>query len=791
MVGQLQSLDKKLVRDLWHIRGQAAAIALVIACGVATVVMAFGMMRSLEVSQTTYYDRQLFAHVFSGLKRGPATLRAELNEIEGVSAVDLRIVEATLAHVPGAERPATLQLISLPKAEGEGLNRPLLRKGRFPRASQIDEALVSEAFAEAHGLELNSEISINLNGKRRAMRLVGMALSPEFIYAISPGQLMPDDEIFGVLWLSGDAMEAAFDMEHAFNDVSLRLTRGANKDAVIEAVDRILAPYGGLRAYGREDQLSDRFIESELDQLRTMGRILPFIFLGVAAFLLHFVISRLLDTEREEIGLMKAFGYSGLAISWHYLKLVGAICLVGGLGGIVLGVWMGRNIAHIYGTFFHFPYLFYELNSSVVALALASAFAAAGGGAWVALVRSLSLPPAVAMRPPAPPVFRRSITEILGVANLLPPAARMIARNIERWPFRAGSTSIAIGASVALMLMSFSMIDSVKLMVNVFYYQFQRGDAMLSFSADRSLSAENAMRRLPGVLNAEGFRAAPVSISNGSYTERTSVLGLREDAKLVQLLKEDLAPQPIPSRGIAMSIALAESLNVGLGDHVHVRALDGWRREASLPVRALVEEYVGTSAYMSRPALDDFLGGPRAVSGAYLQLDRDKEAELFNAIDETPAIAGISTRGSAVEKFQETFQQSIYISIIFYVGFGAAITIGVVYNAVRISLAERARELATLRVLGFTKQETATILLGESTVLVLAAMPIGCVFGYGFSYFMSQRFSSELFRIPFVLSWSSYAWAIMVGLVAALATGILVGRRVAQLDLVSVLKARD
>ncbi|MCP5433629.1 MAG: FtsX-like permease family protein [Alphaproteobacteria bacterium] len=784
-------LDLKLLRDLWHIRGQAFAIAVVIACGVATVVMAFGVQRSLELTRAAYYDRNGFADVFASLKRAPMSVLADVSALPGVATVDGRIVRGALLDVPGAMRPSVGRLVSLPRTEGGGLNRVTLRWGRLPRPREAGEAVASEAFAAAHGLKPGSVVSANLNGKKRKLAIVGVGLSPEYVYAIGPGLTIPDDEAFGILWLDADAMEAAFALESAFDDLALTLLRGANEQAVIEGVDRILAPYGGLGAIGREDHLSNAYLDAELEQLGTIGSLIPPIFLAVSAFLLNFVLSRLLDTEREQIGLMKSFGYSGRTIAGHYLKLVLLIAAAGALFGVLLGAWLGHAMTGLYTRFYHFPLLHYELDIVVLVGAVLAAFLVAVLGAAGALRRAMALAPAIAMRPPPPPVYRRSLTELLGLSRALSPHGRMIARHIERWPVRAGVTSLGVGASIALMVSTLFFFDAVELMIDVFYYRVQHHDASVEFTDERGPGIVHEVARLPGVLAAEAYRAAPVRLVHGSRSERTGLIGIPEDGDMRRLLDEELNSVSVPPEGIALSVTLSRRLGVGLGDTVEVRALQGRRNAASLRVAALVEEFVGETAYMEAKALDAFLGAPYAVTGARLVTDEAHLDELYAAVTEVPAIAGLTDRRRAVASFRASYAESMNIALLFYVGFAAAITVGVVYNAARISLSERARDLATLRVLGFTKVETAVILLGEFAILVCLALPLGCLFGYAIAAAMTSAFESNLFRIPLVITVTTYSNAMLVGIGAACLSALLVARRIGRLDLIAVLKTRD
>ena len=231
----LSPLDRKLVRDLWSAKGQVAAIALVVAAGIALFVSLFSTFDSLDLSLRTYYDRYRFADVFLSLTRAPLSLQAEIEAIPGVAQVETRVVMDVTIDVAGLAEPATGRLISIPAGRPPALCDVFLRAGRTIEAGHPDEVLVSESFAKAHGLRPGDAVAAIINGRRRELRIVGLALSPEYIYQIRPGELMPDEKRFGVFWMERRALAAAFQMEGGFNNVVLKLMHDASEPDVDRA----------------------------------------------------------------------------------------------------------------------------------------------------------------------------------------------------------------------------------------------------------------------------------------------------------------------------------------------------------------------------------------------------------------------------------------------------------------------------------------------------------------------------------------------------------------------------
>ncbi len=784
-------LDRKLLRDLWRMKGMVIAIAVVIGTGVATFVMSSGTVYSLEETRTAYYERYRFADVFASLKRAPESLAERIGRIPGVKWVQTRIVRQVVLDLPGLEEPATGRLVSIPERGAPLLNAVKIRLGRTVAPGSTDEVVISEAFAEAHGFLPGDSFHAVLNGKRRELAVVGVGLSPEYVYSIAPGTFMPDDERFGVIWMGREALEAAFDLEGAFDDVSLAVQPGTSTDEVIDRLDDLLEPYGGVGAIAREDQTSNWFLSGDIDQLRTMATIMPSIFLAVSAFLLNMVVSRLVETEREQIGLLKAFGYTSTGVGWHYLKYVLAMVALGIILGYLSGAWLGRSITGVYTQFYRFPFLYYRLEPSVFASAALISLAAAALGAFGAVRRAVSLPPAQAMVPPPPPLYQRGLLRRLGVTRSFDQPTLMILRHIARWPLRSGVTVMGIALALALLISSTHWFDAIDHMMEVDFHLVQRQDVSVNLTEARAAGVMHELNHLPGVMASEPYRSVPVRFRAGHHKELESLTGVPPDADLQIVLDVERGPLRVPETGVLLADKLAELLEVAPGDSVTVEVLEGRRPVRDLRVAGTFETYMGTPAYMDIAALNRLMLEGPVVSGAHLLVNPAEEAALYRDLKSTPQVAGVTLRTAAIESFEETLAESLDYILFFYVVFACLLASGVVYNSVRITLSERGRELASLRVLGFTRYEVSYILLGELALLTLLAVPLGCLLGYGLSWLMTDLFETDLYRIPMIIERSTYGFSIVVITLAALGSGVLVRRRIDRLDLIAVLKTRE
>jgi putative ABC transport system permease protein len=793
MVGRLpmSALNRKLLRDLWYMRSQAFAIAMVMAAGVAMYVAYLSNFDSLQRTLTAYYANQRFADVFASLKRAPERLTDRIRTIDGVDVVDTRVVVGVTLDVPGMDAAAAGLLVSVPVDTRPALNDVLLRSGRWPEPGRSEEVIASEAFCAAHGFEPGAELTAIINGRRRPLRIVGIALSPEFIYSIPPGEMIPDDRRFGVFWMGRRALAAAYDMEGGFNQVSLALAPGASEREVIDRVDQLLTPYGGLGAIPRAQQFSAWTIANELTQLQTFGFFVPAIFLSVAAFILNVALARALALQRQQVAALKALGYANRQLAWHYLKWAMAIALAGGIVGVAAGAWLGSAMIELYNRYFQFPALSYQLSLPVVGGALLISLLAAILGARSAVTRAVRIPPAEAMRPEAPARFRPSVLERMGLHRRLRPTARMVLRTLERQPVRTAASVVGIAFAGGVLFIGFVFIDAMTALIDTEFQERMRQDVTVTFVEPRSASALYNLEHLPGVMRVEAARSVPVRLRAGHRDRTLSITGLPTTVTLNRVVDQTGRPHPMPPDGLLLSSILADVLDVSAGDPITVEVLEGARPVVVERVAALLDDNLGLQAYMDIDRLHRLMREGGTVSAAFLQVDQAQLTELHARLKLVPAVAGVALTEAMRQSFRDVMAENLNLQIFINVVFAAIIACGVVYNAARISLSERSRELASLRVLGFTRQEISLILLGELAVVTAVSLPAGSLIGYGLSRLILESFTSEVYRIPLVVQTSTIAWGWIVIATAAALSALIVRRRLDQLDLVAVLKTRE
>lgn len=787
----MSPLNAKLGRDLWHMKGQALAIALVIATGVMMLVMMTGLVNSLSETKRAYYERYRLADVYAPVVRAPDRLMEHIAALPGVASTQARVTGTALVNLPGLAVPIQARALSLPDRGETALNAIYLTDGRRLNRDRADEILLLESFAKAHDLRPGDALQATMNGARRTFDIVGLAQSPEFLYVTAPGELVPDDARFGVIWMSRSALSAAYGMSGAFNEAIVGLERGASQPAIFAAIDRVLDPYGGLGAYGLADLLSDQFVTQEIAGLEAAATSVPPLFLAVAAFLLYIVIGRMVQSEREEIGLMKAFGYTNIEVGAHYLKLVLVIALGGAVLGSLFGILAGRALVGVYLVYFKFPFLVFQLDPGSFVIGFAVSVLAASAGGALVLRHVFALTPAAAMRPPAPADYSR--TGRIGAAfnRYLDQPSRMVLRRLTRQPGRMLGAVAGLACGMGLSVAMISIFASFERTVDLTFTVVDRSDVTVSFTHAVSDKTLFELARMDGVLSVEPTRSVPAILRNGRLSHRGALTGMAEAPRLYRALDADQSAIALRGEGIVLSRALSEKLDLRPGQMLSVEVRTGAQPVLSLPVVQIADPLLGAPAYLPLDALNRVLGEPGRVSGAYLSIDSAKADAIYARLKDMPTVAGVSLKAQARDAFQRMMNEGAGATRYVMAALAFIITFGIVYNSARIAQAERARDLASLRVLGFTKGEAAFVLLGELAVVTLAALPLGAALGYGLSILIAQAYSTEIYQIPALFDPPSYGSAVLVVVGAALASGWAVKRDLDRTDLVATLKTRE
>ncbi|HSD89146.1 MAG TPA: FtsX-like permease family protein [Kofleriaceae bacterium] len=785
----MSALDRKLGRDLWRLKGQVATIGLVLACGIMAMIMLRSTWQSLIAARDVYYEQYRFADVFARLERAPEGVSARLEAIPGVALVHTRIVKDVMLPLASESDAVTGRIVSIPDQGTPPLDELYLRSGRLP--SGDDEAVILEQFAIAQHVQPGDSLPVIINGRLRPIRVTGVALSPEYVLAMSGREMAPDNRRFVVLWMRRSFVAPAFRMEGAFNDVLLRLQPGTSLRGALEAVDRELAHYGGLHAVGRDKQMSNYALENELSVLRILALIIPAIFLAVAAFLVNVVISRLVFLERVEIAVLKALGFTNRRIMRHYLVFVALIVSIAAIAGIWSGVQAGRWMTNMYSDFYRFPTKVHQTSLALVMVTVGIGLVAAVVGAVASVRRIAKMPPAQAMRPPAPLAYRRFLLERLGIDRLIGPSAMMVVREVRRKPFRFLMSTLGIGMGIAIFVMGRFSWDSFDYLMGTTYRRAHHEDLVVMLTRATPARALHELEGIPGVQLAEGQRMVPVRVHSSSLWRDTAIVGMPPDPQLGLLLRHGKTPVELPPTGLVMTDKLAEILGVRIGDEIDVDLLEGDFSSRRLPVAGVVDEPFGLLMYARADWLSNVLREEPRVSTILLRVDALKSEAVRAQLKEVPAVLGVTSTDHLIRRYREQMGESMLVMALILTLSAAAIAIGVVYNNARVALSMRSRDLATLRVLGYTRVEISSILLGELTLQVLAGVPLGLWLGTLWSRALAASIDPETIRFSVHISDRTYVEAAVIAILSGLVSALLVRRKLDRLDLVGVLKSSE
>lgn len=787
----VRSLDKKLMRDIYYLRGQVITIALVVAVGIGSLIGAVSTRESLRQAQANFYVSHHYAQLFSHLKRAPTYITDRIARLPGVKQFETRIVKEVTLDMPDMDEPAVGRFISIPDSGHPKLNRLIIIKGRALHRGKLHELLVSEAFAKAHALKPGDSISAILNGRKQKFTIAGIAISPEYVYAIRPADMLPNDRSFGIFWGLDEAFSSAFGMKNSFNDIVLSLNDQTEAKAVMKSLDEMLEPYGSLGATTREEQISHRFVSDEIRQLRFLATVIPGIFLLVATFLLSIVTSRLITLQRSHIATLKAIGYRNRTIGMYYLKLVTLIVLIGSVIGLAFGAWMGSSMTNLYRDYFHFPNFKYILPYELPLVGLAITWLATLSGTVSAVYRVVKLPPSIAMRPATPVFYSQTFLERFNLTNYLSPMLRMVVRYLIRRPLRTLLTAVGIACAVAIMVLGMFWGDAIDFIISTQFNLSERQHAIVTFNEAVEARMLHDIEGLPGVMAVEGFRIIPVRIRASHRAYETAIFAYPRDVSMRLLLNTRLQNIELHPKRLYLSRGLSDRLRIQAGDTITIETLEGKRVKTQMQVSQFVDDFIGLPAYMELNTANRMLKEDNLISSANIIFDSHQQSAFYQALKESPKVATVQIRRSMIRIFEDTFAKHIMVFTGFLLMFASIIAIGIVYNNARITLSERTWELASLRVLGFTRGEVARLLLDGLAIEIFMGIPLGYAFGYLLATVTISMIPNEIFRIPLHISWFTYTFATLVTIFAGIISAIIVRKKINHLDLTAVLRTLE
>jgi putative ABC transport system permease protein len=790
-------LWRKLMRDIRSTSMLMLAVAAIIAIGATCFIAMQSAYFNLRTAKDDYYRRCRMADFWLDMKRVPVTELPLLMDIPGIAQWHDRVQFPATVDLPDSSGPINARVISLPDRRRPVINDIVLRQGSYFTEQRRNEVIVSEGFAQYHGLRPGDLLPLVINRRRQELWVVGTAISAEFTYMLDAGSLIPDPQRFGVFYIKRSYAEDVFDSVAAANQVvGLLSPEGVVREAIVlRELERRLAEYGVFAAIPLRLQMSNQFLSNEINGLGAFATVTPVIFLITAALVLNVLLGRLARQQRTVVGTLKALGFDDRRLFLHFLTyglLVGA---AGGVAGSLLGYLAASGMTLVYRNFFAFPALPSTIYPQTHAIGLLVSLSFALLGSWRAAGRMLALRPAEAMRPEPPRSGGRVFVErwVPALWRQMSSGWRMVFRNVLRGRFRSVASAFSALAGSALLANGFMMLEAQNFLVCFQFEQVTRSDIDVGFNSEQGEEAWRDLQRMPGVQRVEPTLDLACTLVSGPYRRLSSVTGLLSQATLTVPHDRQGRPIDVPPSGLVLHQRLADQLHVRPGQTLILYPVKGERRPLQAVVARISDSYIGLSAYASIEYLSQLLGESLVLSGAQLRVDQRPQqlAAVYQELKRTPAIQSIQSRRDMIDTLKRTLLRNQWVFVGLLVLFAGAVFFGSVLNASFVNLQERRREVASLRAMGYTAGEIGSVFLREALLVNLAGTLLGLPAGYFLVVLTARAYDSDFFRLPVV--WAPWIIAVTVALGAlfTLLAHVLVQRAIQKLVIREALNVRE
>ena len=788
----MRKLNIMLFREIRKSKGQFLAAAVVVFAGITMFVAVYMSYLNLKSSLEKFYDDYRFLHYYAEATHISPSVVRKVRKIKGVSEAYGRISQDVSADM-GVDRRVTVRLLSLPEYERPPINRLLVVSGRYIGSNPSDSCLVGEKFASFYKIRPGDKLKTIINLRTQEFRVAGIVSSPEFIYAMkSATAFTPSAEDFGIVYIQESMARSILGYGDTYNEVHVRFFAGADNDAAIDKIEYLLKPYGFIRGVQRKDQLSHSMVDGEIKQLEEMAWMFPAIFLTVAALIIYIMQKRVINHQRTQIGVMKAFGYRDYRILGHYLLYSLLVAVVGTIPAIWVGSWLGTQMTTLYNELFNIPVLEAKLDLEIlmIAILISSAFCLLAG--FQSTKKVLSIQPAQAMRPEAPKMGRRILLERWRTFWMqLSFGWKMSIRNLFRSSQRTSFTILGMTFAVMFLLITLFFFDSIDYVFTQHFFMMQKQDYKVIFSKTVDYYDALELRTINGVRKVEPIMEIPVEIQNGWMKKESIVVGLPQGSDLTCLIGSQRQPVVLPKGGIMLAEPIADKLGVKAGDTVSMKILIGDLKEKRVKVAGTVKQYAGFNCFMNLHALGSLLEEGDFATGALLTIDKGDSRQVIRDLYKQPGVETVEGRLKKYESFMELMEfNNLFFGMMIL--FGVLMGFAIVFNTTVINIMERNRELASLRVLGYTRKETESIIFRENMLMGLVSLAPGIMLGRIICDLLAKQFSTDhLFAFEVVIYPRSFILTIASVFLYIVLAQWANRKSIYGLDMVEVLKNRE
>ena len=742
----------------------------------------------LEASALSFYRVNRLADTYGYVQSMPVSYTDTLRKIPGIAAVQSRYVTELRAEVPGAADTITLKLIASDPADETPLNL-LNIEGRAN--TDKSELLVNPAFMQAHKLRAGDEILVISQGREFSMTVTGTAISPEYVYIVkNTSQMLPDEAGYGIAYITAEGMAMLTGHEGVANSIVLEREPGVTFDQVRTGLEDQLRPYGLKELYDKEDLMSYFFLELEMSSIAAMSTSLPMVFLFLAIVVLYLMLKRVIEQERTQIGTLKAFGYSNRRLIGHYLGYGMVTGITGGILGWVLGYLLSRVYLEMFLQFFMLPRLAGGFDPGGIVRALSLSAGSGLLGAYAGVRSIIRLHPAEAMRAESPRSFRFDIINYIGIfRQFLSSRGNMSLRSISRNPVRSLFVVISIMFSFGIISLVGSFNGLIDKMIFAQLQDIQRYQVKLSL--EQPLHYRQAVEeawQLDSVSYAEGLLELPFRISSRHLHRDIVLTGVPDHSVLYHIADTNTGETyPPPTGSIILSNGLAGELQVRAGDRIMLSS-NLLPDDTELTVSAVIEQNMGSGSYTGLGFLSELTGHPEMANA--IILNTDDVGALKESVKSSSVITTIEDKEKTLSGYRAMMGMftGVYAALELL---GTLVAFAIIYNTATISLSERKREYATLRVLGLSVGEVAGIMNFEYAVLTVCGIVLGIPFTRLLNHAVNMMMDTDLFCMPSTLPVSAYLLGVSSCVLAIVFSGRSATGKIRRFDMVEVLKERE